>query len=46
LQFAPVAARVAPLTPEQIAMMEKRTALESHARHAFGDSGLIEKLRD
>jgi hypothetical protein len=46
LGIAPVAARVAPLTPEQIAMMEKRTALETHARHAFGDSGLIEKLRD
>lgn len=40
------AASVAPPTPERLAMMEKRDALEYHARAAFGDTGLIEKLRD
>jgi hypothetical protein len=37
---------VAPPTPEQIIMMSKREALENRARTAFGDMGLIEKLRD
>lgn len=37
---------VAPPTPEYIAMMKKRDALEYQARTAFGDFGLIEKLRD
>ena len=43
---APAAATVAPPTPEQIIMMQKRDALESRARNAFGEIGLIEKLRD
>lgn len=42
----PAAATVAPATPEQIIMMKKREALENDARAAFGDIGLIEKLRD
>jgi hypothetical protein len=42
----PVAGTVAPPTPEQIIMMNKRQALESHARTAFGGTGLFEKLRD
>jgi hypothetical protein len=43
---APASATIPPPTPEQIIMMEKRQAFEAHARAAFGDSGLIEKLRD
>lgn len=43
---ASAVARVAPPTPEQIVMMEKRQAFEAHARSAFSDHGLIEKLRD
>ena len=39
-------ATVVPPTPEQIAIMKKREALENRARAAFGDIGLIEKLRD
>lgn len=39
-------ATVVPPTPEQIVMMQKREAFESHARTAFSDIGLIEKLRD
>ena len=39
-------ATVAPPTPEQIIMMNKQNALELRARLAFGDHGLIEKLRD
>ena len=39
-------ATVAPPTPEQIIMMNKQNALEGRARSAFGDIGLIEKLRD
>lgn len=42
----PASARVAPPTPEQIVIMDKRQAFESHARTAFADHGLIEKLRD
>jgi hypothetical protein len=42
----PAAATVEPPTPEQIMMMKKREALENRARAAFGDTGLIEKLRD
>jgi hypothetical protein len=42
----PATATVAPPTPEQIIMMKKREALENRARAAFGDVGLIEKLRD
>ena len=42
----PAAGTVAPPTPEQIVMMQKREALEQRARGAFGDLGLIEKLRD
>jgi hypothetical protein len=42
----PAAATVAPPTPEQIIMMNKRAAFEDRARAAFGDMGLIEKLRD
>jgi hypothetical protein len=33
-------------TPEQIIMMNMRGVLENQARTAFGDFGLIEKLRD
>ncbi|HEX8214813.1 MAG TPA: nuclear transport factor 2 family protein [Allosphingosinicella sp.] len=40
------AATVVPPTPEQIVMMNKREALENRARAAFGETGLIEKLRD
>jgi ketosteroid isomerase-like protein len=46
LAVAPVTASVVPLTPEQIAMMKTREAFETHARNAFSDPGLIEKLRD
>lgn len=42
----PAAATVVPPTPEQMVMMTKREALETRARSAFGDIGLIEKLRD
>jgi hypothetical protein len=42
----PAAATVVPPTPEQIIMMNKREGLENRARTAFGDIGLIEKLRD
>jgi hypothetical protein len=42
----PVAATVAPPTPEQLIMMNKREGLENRARAAFGDIALIEKLRD
>ena len=42
----PAAATVVPPTPEQIIMMGKREALENRARAAFGDNGLIEKLRE
>jgi hypothetical protein len=42
----PAAATVVPPTPEQIVMMNKREALENRARTAFGDNGLIERLRD
>ena len=42
----PAAATVSPPTAEQIVMMKKREALEDRARTAFGDIGLIEKLRD
>lgn len=42
----PAAATVAPPTAEQIVVMKKRAAFEDRARTAFGDSGLIEKLRD
>ena len=42
----PAAPTVVPATPEQIIMMKKRQALEDRARRAFGDIGLIEKLRD
>lgn len=43
---SPAAATVVPPTPEQIIMMEKRQALEYRARNAFGETNLIEKLRD
>lgn len=43
---APATGTVVPPTPEQIIMMKKREAFETHARTAFGDHGLIEKLRD
>lgn len=43
---ATAAATVVPPTPEQIAIMHKREALENHARNAFADIGLIEKLTD
>lgn len=39
-------ADVAPLTPEGRVMMQKRQDFEAHARTAFRDPGLIEKLRD
>lgn len=42
----PAAATVAPPTAEQIDMMNKRSAFEDRTRAAFGDTGLIEKLRD
>jgi hypothetical protein len=42
----PAAATVAPPTPEQIVMSQKREALENSARSAFGDVGLMERLRD
>ena len=42
----PAIATVVPPTPEQMVMMAKREALENRARSAFGDIGLIEKLRD
>ncbi|CAA9493793.1 MAG: hypothetical protein AVDCRST_MAG44-363 [uncultured Sphingomonas sp.] len=43
---APLAASVAPLTPEGRVMLAKRNALEAHARTSFRDQGLIEKLQD
>jgi hypothetical protein len=42
----PVQATVAPATPEQLIMMNKRELLENRARAAFGDLGLIENVRD
>lgn len=42
----PTTATVPPPTPEHVLMMQKREALENRARAAFGDIGLIEKLRD
>ena len=42
----PATATVAPLTPEQIIVLKQREALENRARAAFGDNGLIEKLRE
>ena len=39
-------ADVPPLTPEGRVMMDKQNALETTARNAFGDVGLVEKLRD
>ena len=42
----PVRATVVPPTPEQIETMKKREALENRARAAFGETNLIEKLRD
>jgi hypothetical protein len=44
--IVPATATVAPLTPEQIIMMNKRRALEDRARNAFGETNLIEKLTD
>ena len=43
---SPASATVVPPTPEQIVMMEKRQALETRARNSFGETNLIEKLRD
>jgi hypothetical protein len=42
----PAAATVAPPTPEQLIVMKEREAFENRARAAFGDVGLIERLRD
>src|SRR5687768_3196843 len=42
----PAGATVAPPTPEALIIMKQREGLENRARSAFGDIGLIERLRD